>query len=302
MTLKAAQGLYYYHSVLGGNLGKLEYITTHAGSHMMSAALLVIMLPFFFRDNTRQSGQRGWLLAAACIITPAFVYNERRVEVLGLFVCIAVMLAAATARSPRRMVKRAVIITVIIGLYAFGFGNISGPLGAPARLVASLSDQDNASNLYRDIENYNLVTTLLAEPVFGQGMGKAMDEVIRLPDISALYALYLVNPHNAVLWLWMATGVVGMVLFMSWLGAYVAHASIAFFRCRSSLDALLLVFAVANIIRFLLSSYGDMMLFNSECCFMLGTSLGLIVGAVARQQATAPLGAARAPVGAALRA
>jgi O-antigen ligase len=80
---------------------------------------------------------------------------------------------------------------------------------------------------YRDVENFNVITTWQKNPLLGTGYGHGFDEVMKLADISHLFEDYLYHPHNSVLGLLAFGGVVGFT------GVWLFVALTVYFAVRS---------------------------------------------------------------------
>jgi O-antigen ligase len=275
ITLKALQGLHYYFVTLGGDLGTKEYITTHTGSYLMSVVILAAVGAWTFRSEDMRRARLPLALAAALVVLPAFLFNERRVEMAGLLASLALLAGLAALRSPVRTVITVCVVLAVGAAYFGVFRYADGVLGAPVRMILSLGDEANASNLYRDIENYDVLEAIRRAPLVGAGVGVPFDEVVKLPDISHIYAFYRHNPHNSFLWVWMTMGGVGLFLFLLAFASAGARATRGFLRASDPFARLALFLCLANALRYLLFCQGDMMLFNSEGALVLGLSLGV---------------------------
>ena len=84
--------------------------------------------------------------------------------------------------------------------------------------------RDASSDLYREIENFDLVYTIRAEPLTGVGFGKPFYQPAPLPDIS-FFVFYRYIPHNSVLWIWLKMGFVGFVAMFFVIAAALRAAS-----------------------------------------------------------------------------
>ena len=86
----------------------------------------------------------------------------------------------------------------------------------------ALSKEDESSDLYRRIENYDLVYTAHAKPLTGVGFGKPFYRPVPLPDIS-FDVFYQYIPHNSILWIWLKTGYLGFVALLFVIAATLAR-------------------------------------------------------------------------------
>ena len=61
---------------------------------------------------------------------------------------------------------------------------------------------EKASLSYRQLENGNLIGSIVEDPVSGIGFGKEMNNEFGLVDIASVYPRYLTVPHNQLLAMW----------------------------------------------------------------------------------------------------
>ena len=97
-----------------------------------------------------------------------------------------------------------------------------------------IDSKSDTSTLWRDIENYDLISTIKENPVFGTGYGHGYLEVIQLPPVD--YALERYCPHNSILGLWGYCGYFGYAaMTLLWVvGAYFAMRS--YYTAKSPID------------------------------------------------------------------
>jgi len=95
-------------------------------------------------------------------------------------------------------------------------------------------------------------------------------------DISYLYPLWNVIPHNTLLWLPMRMGVPGMITFWGLVGMAVLQAGVVVRRHRDPLVRATAVFAAAAIVAELLVAYGDLQLESYRNLIFLGALLGVL--------------------------
>src|SRR5690606_31658915 len=94
----------------------------------------------------------------------------------------------------------------------------------PVQVLKSVTDSSDSSSETRDIENYNLIVTARQKPILGSGLGHEYIEQVVAYDISAAFEAYRYVPHNSVLWLLGAGGLVGFSAIWALLltGAFLA--------------------------------------------------------------------------------
>ncbi|MEO0493755.1 MAG: O-antigen ligase family protein, partial [Actinomycetota bacterium] len=154
-------------------------------------------------------------------------------------------------------------VTTLFALaYSAAFWNSNSSAGFPVQAIKSqLVDDpnaaDSASDIYRAIENFNLLATIKSNPVFGTGFGKPFLQPIPLPDISGAFPLWQFYPHNSMLHLWAAGGVLAVA---AWL--YLAYAGLrggtkATLAAAKGYDLLVALTGTAIVLMVTLYSYLD---------------------------------------------
>jgi O-Antigen ligase len=204
-----------------------EYATTHCDSTTFAAGLLILVAHALELRSTRTYVR---LALVGGLILVGMVMNNRRLAFASTAMAIVAMYFTLPPSSTRKRVNKYILtMGPLAALYTFVGETIDHPVFAPARLALSAFSQKDDSSASRVIENENLLATLNDAPLFGQGFGFEYKEVVKLYDISEFFALYRYLPHNSILWLWSAVGVVGFAfLWLGYLGA--AYLSARAFR------------------------------------------------------------------------
>jgi O-antigen ligase len=140
--------------------------------------------------------------------------------------------------------------------------NASGSAGLLSSAVksvlfqGSLDTVDAGSDLYRQIEGFNLWVTIRARPLTGFGFGHPYIVAVPQPDIS-FFQYWQFIPHNSVLWVWIQMGFFGLVAFLFLFARSVQVGARAASRAASPTDAALIVVSVAYVAMFLVFAYVD---------------------------------------------
>jgi O-antigen ligase len=178
-------------------------------------------------------------------------------------------------------------LSPLVLVYALvGWGSPSR-IFAPVQLVRGLVVQERTdgsidrSKLYRDIENYNLVTTFRSNPLLGTGFGHPFGEAVKADDLSAYFKEYAYLPHNSVLGLWAFTGAVGfsgifMILVVTLFLAARAHA-----HATRPDHAIAATASISVIGAYVIQLWGDIGFTEAPAIFLVGLAV-----AVAGQLAT----------------
>jgi hypothetical protein len=146
--------------------------------------------------------------------------------------------------------------------YTAVFWNATEGVGFGARAMKSVigsdeaSDRDKSSDLYRDVENYNLVYTVRAEPLTGVGFGKPFYRPIQLADIS-FFVFYEYIPHNQFLWIWLKMGYFGFVALFFVIAATVRAGTRAAMRLPPGNSLAIAVGALCYVAMFFVFASAD---------------------------------------------
>jgi hypothetical protein len=134
--------------------------------------------------------------------------------------------------------------------------------------------RDLASNWWRELENAHIAYTLRQLPFTGVGLGQEYLFVREPPQLTNfVYWRYMT--HDAVLWVWLKTGVLGFFAFWT-LVVQTAIVGGRLVRRLPSVDLkLIAILPVALIVIQVVFSTVDLGLTYSRCMIVLGVVLGL---------------------------
>jgi hypothetical protein len=253
---KAAVGLYYYEVICRPLNVRPAHVNTHADTILYVVAVVVVL------GNVLHERSRRSLLLALCALPPLLVgtaINNRRLA----YVSLAASVVAAFAMLPAGRLKRKItvgllVIAPLVPVYVAVGRSSNSLLFMPAAKVMSLFSEQDRSAGSRDIENWNVVNTVKAAPLIGQGFGHEYHEINRADSITQFFSLYRYIPHNSVLWLWLLGGLFGFTLLWAPLvvGAYFAILAYRHARQPDARTAALTCLCV--IIAHEIQQYGDM--------------------------------------------
>ena len=199
------------------------HATSHQDSILFATAFATLLVLVLERVG---GAKRAIRLAALLlpILAAGMWANNRRtawVQVGMVFFTVYLM----TAQNPvKRAFQRALLMAApFASLYVWlGWGR-GGTLFKPVQVLRSVVDakSDGSSN-WRELENFDIMQTLKANPIFGTGYGHGFYEIIKLPAVG--YDLEIYCPHNSLLGIWAFAGVVGYTcLTLLWIaGVYFA--------------------------------------------------------------------------------
>ncbi|HWL42374.1 MAG TPA: O-antigen ligase family protein [Ilumatobacter sp.] len=204
----------HYWSLDGVERADLESLTEHAASVHYNWVFLLLLGLLLFHGTSRWARM---LLALLAIPTGyVMLLSQRRAGIVALALGFMVFSLVLLYRRRAAFFALVPAVLIVTGGYTAAFWNSTSGVGFGAQAIktvvapSEVNEHDASSNVYRIIENYNLVYTLRTEPATGVGFGRPFLQPIRLPDIS-FFVFYEYIPHNSVLWVWLKTGYLGFV-------------------------------------------------------------------------------------------
>lgn len=258
-SLQSLFSLSYYRSLSSADRELLETLSEHS-------AAITMNLVFVFLIGLLAFDAQRWLRRSVAVIAVPVVFayflSQRRAAVVALIVGLLALAAVLLFRDGRRFSKFVPGLAAGLVLFVIATWNASGALGLPATAVktvlfpGSLTATDQASNDYRDIENYNLWFTIQSSPLLGKGFGKTFTIARPMPDIS-FFAMWQYFSHNSVLWIWIKTGFFGFVTMLFMFARVIQRGAHAALRLLRPADVAMVVAAFAYLMMFLTFAYVD---------------------------------------------
>ena len=277
--VKSLQGVYIYYIVLHASLLGHHEIMAHEESFFFVALILLVIL------FSLHYSYRPQLITALCILpftVIAMIANQRRADYVALLVGLAVVWVLVFVVKPharKSLVATLLIFAILVGGYTAAFYNSGGGFSEPARAVVSIFHPDPteaASNLYRDIEDYDLKYTVLKNPL-GLGFGKPFLQPILLPDILTLDQYYLYVPHNTIYWVWMRLGPIGYLAFWYLIGAIIVRGCLIARRLRDRYLQLVAIYIVGVTFMEVIVAFADYQLYFYRNVIYLGLLAGILL-------------------------
>ncbi|MBC7660123.1 MAG: O-antigen ligase family protein [Chitinophagaceae bacterium] len=210
MFVKCFYALCIYTFIYNMDMGTREYLIDHPTSIYIVCGMLYGFWQLLRADVALE--RKFFYAFALLIMGTAYIINDRRASYAGII--IAVLLVPMLL--PHRL-RRDVWTFYKIGIAAaaiiMGFFAIdaSNPYSFSGGLKSELTASDSLS--YRHIENFNLLSGVVLEPILGIGFGKEYPQVMQLPDISGTFSLFAAIPHNTLFFLWTYAGPIGIGCF-----------------------------------------------------------------------------------------
>jgi hypothetical protein len=153
---------------------------------------------------------------------------------------------------------------------------IQAQLVRPIRALIDPTARDFSSDIYRVAESANLRFTYRTQPIIGVGFGHPFDIVYPMADISNIYPLWNVIPHNSVMWVGMRMGALGYVAFWGLIGLAVIQGFGIIGARRDPFIRAVAAFCVAAVVAEIAVAYVDIQLENYRNLIFLGVVLGVL--------------------------
>jgi cell division protein FtsW (lipid II flippase) len=287
-AFKGLQGCYIYFFVLHGDLTNQNEIMSHEESFFFVSIILIIVL---FCLLYRYRPQLYAALAVLPVVLIALIANKRRADYIALIVGLAVAWAFVFYLKPqlRRPLLAGLAVCALLGVgYVLAFAHATGSLAEPARAIVSVIDpsasdaRDQASNAYRNAENYDLKYTVQQNPLLGMGFGKQFLQPEPLPVLASDDPdfggnPYLYVPHNTIYWIWMRLGPAGYVALWFLLGSLIVRGGLIARRLHEPYLRLIAVYVIAITCMEIMVAYADYQLFFYRNVIYLGLLAGLLM-------------------------
>lgn len=258
---------------------EVEYTTSHSDSMIFGTTTCMLLFNLYQRWDRRS-------LLMCVLFLPligwGMLANDRRL----VWVEIALALGFAFAISPRTRLKtrflRAVIVAVpVLALYvAIGYRYPRGPF-RPVAMLRSMEDaSSDSSSLWREFENFHLVTTVKNHPIWGTGWGRPYEIAAGVTDTSTVYPLEPYVPHNSLVGLWAYTGYVGFTLLWALPIVGCFFAARAYRLAREPDDRTAMLTVLGSVLIYGLQCYGDIGLGTFISVFLIAPAI-VIAGKLA---------------------
>jgi len=276
-ALRGIEGSFQYIFVLRAADISTHELYPHEQSYFFNAFLTLTIILCMFGGSTRMKKVALWLTPFVLLANLA---NNRRASIAALAIALIVLFLLTWLVQPRyrRAIGAALLVlAVVYPPYFFVYQNKTGLLALPARAIGSTfhpNAADASSNLYRVLEDLDIMTTVKSSPVLPYGFGKEMYKPYTLPKIG--YVFQYLMPHNSVLWVWMRLGTMGYLIFWFLIGTAIVQATQLIRRLRDRSLQGLALFVVVMLIQQVTISYVDLQWSNYRTMIMTGVLFALI--------------------------
>jgi hypothetical protein len=255
-----------------GEPGKLAWATSHHDSILFALAFVICVA--LLMERATKSAKRLALLVMP-ILAMGMVSNHRRMVWVQVGMVFATLYFATPSSPAKRKVKiTAFALSPLIAMYLAAGWESKAAIFKPVATIRSVVDpQTDASTLWREMENYDLLFTIKQYWVFGAGYGNGYWEVIPLPPIDYTLERYL--PHNSILGLWCFAGVIGYTTITLLWGAGVYFAMRSYFASKKPTDRVAALACMGAVLVYMIQCYGDVGLGSWTGVFSVGAAIAV---------------------------
>jgi O-antigen ligase len=213
-TLKGFTGLY---ATVAGAGGAVEEETATFLNPLPNMLMLTFILGVI-AAKVRKLQVPAWMLAGAPIAFVALVLSYRRSFWIAAVFTIVVVVIVASRRRGRAVLAIGATTLVLAGVAATTIGASSdnpssSPLAERAKTITPGGLGTNRGDRYRMDERANVIENIEEHPVAGIGLG--VDWQVHQPLAEAHDRRYA---HVALLWYWLAFGILGLIAYLALFG------------------------------------------------------------------------------------
>jgi hypothetical protein len=233
----------------------LAYATTHHDT-MLFANTFVVLFALLIEKTSRRA--KYWAALGIPIVLLGIASNGRRLAYVQVVLAIlAIYVVTPDSPIKRRLRRIAMVVAPVALMYVAVGWNSGSSLFKPVRAIHSVVDaKTDASTMWRELENFDLVQTLRQNPLLGSGYGHKFFEVVTLPMVD--YDLEFYAPHNSILGLWAFGGYVGfLALTVLWIGG-VFFAMRGYQYARDASERIAAMCALCAVPIYLAQCWGDL--------------------------------------------
>jgi hypothetical protein len=277
-TYKALLAMYIIAYVKGpkdewtGDPIPLPHATSHQDSVLFGVACLMLAVMFI----ERVMKHKKWLLVVLPVVIALGVRanNRRLAWVQILLTLLMVYVVSGESRLKQILRKLVMLATPVALLYVAVGWNSGSRIFKPVRVLRSVADaKTDGSSYWRELENFNLISTLKQNPIFGLGYGHRWEEFVVLPAVD--YDLEFYAPHNSLLGIWAFGGLVGYAgLSLLWAGG-VYFAIRAYHATKDGPIRAAALVCVGTVLVFMVQAWGDLGLGAPVAVYALSMALAV---------------------------
>lgn len=280
VSVKALVGDYRYLITLQRILGSNEDILAHEDSYFLAMFITAGVASMVWLKNRRLVVLMG-LMSAVALVAMLANYRRAGVYALGAAVGVIVLLAFWFEPSLRKRIGWLSVVVLVAGVIFISSSwdkqyGVQAQLVRPIRSLIDPNLRDFSSDQYRVAETANLQLTFRTSPIFGVGFGSPFLIVYPMADISKIYPLWNIIPHNSLMWVGMRMGALGFAAFWGLIGLAILEGFRVLTKRRDPLSRTIAAFAIAAIVAEIVVGYADIQLESYRNLIFLGVVLGVL--------------------------
>lgn len=250
-----------------------DFATSHGDSLLFACAMVLLLV------RLAEQPIRRHLIACVVflpLIAAGMVANDRRLVWVQVLLALAAFWVMSRRSRFKMFLIRCFLMSLpLIGAYVAAGWNSTSPVFSPVRTIRSVGDSDvDASTMYRDLENFNLLATLRMNIVLGSGFGHPFKEEVRLPDIS-FFEEYKFMPHNSVLGLWAFCGPFGFTGLTAALTVALFLAARSYRSAKLPDERVAAFMVIGTMIIYIIHCWGDIGFSERRSFLLVGPSLAI---------------------------
>lgn len=254
-------------------IARIACATNHADSILFSCAFVLTLAMLF----ERVKGRGKWYAVALLpLLSAGMIANNRRMAWVEVGLVFLTVYIVADESPVKRKIRRALIaLSPFIAGYVLAGWESKAAVFKPAQMVRSIVDpQSDGSTMWREYENFNLISTYQIHPIIGSGYGIPYVEFFPMPEIP--YDLEHYAPHNSILGLWCYAGVLGFfALTILWAGG-IYFGMRVYHTTREPMYRAAALVSFGSILIYMVQCWGDMGLGTWTGVFTVGPALAIV--------------------------
>lgn len=276
LAISGINAFLFVATELEWNIGSVLEIAGHSYSIYLNSMFVLLIALFYFKGSPRM---RWFLIVTVPIMLVGYVANQRRAGYVAIAVALLVLGLLSQWFNRRLFWSVVPPLLVLFVIYVGIFWNSTSPPAAIAQQVRTIiapveGSEEESSNLYRDLENTNILYTIQQSPLTGVGMGRKFLIIAPMPDIS-FFIWWEYFTHNSILWMWMQTGIGGFLSMLVLVGTAIALGMRNVLRAPPGDMRAIAFVSVSYVLMHFTFAYVDMS-WGGDGMVYLGMMLGLI--------------------------
>jgi O-antigen ligase len=276
LAISGFQGFLFVANELQWRILSVLEIADHSYSIHLNSAYVLLVALVYFRGSPRM---RWFLIVTIPFMLVGYIANQRRAGYVAIAVAFLVLGILSQWFNRRLFWSIVPPLLVLFIIYVGIFWNSTSPVAAVAQQVRTIvapveGSEEESSNLYRELENVNILYTIQQSPLTGVGMGRKFLIIAPMPDIS-FFIWWEYFTHNSILWMWMQAGVGGFLSMLMLIGTAISLGIRNIFRAPQGDMRAIAYLTVGYVLMHFTFAYVDMS-WGGESLVYLGMMLGLI--------------------------